>query len=149
MKKRNMCIVCIIVILIAIASCENNGNLDKNRENTFLMLPIGEKVNLNVQYVQTEYYNEGEIISDVINIISSTKALEQYYEIHKNRVWDGYGNLLPDNTFLNAIKEYTENYFEENILVIVRLVENSGSNRHKVEKIDENGNIYIKSILNK
>ena len=26
-------------------------------------------------------------------------------------------------------------------------MENSGSNRHKVEKIDENGNIYIKRLV--
>ena len=43
-----MNVICIIVILISIASCENNEDIDKYRENAFLMLPNGEKVNLNL-----------------------------------------------------------------------------------------------------
>ena len=54
---------------------------------------------------------------------------------------------MPDNNFLDAIAKYSDGYFADNYLVIVRLVEGSGSIRHKVERIDENGDIVINRLL--
>ena len=45
--------------------------------------------------------------------------------------------------FADAVQAYTDAYFDENYLVILRLMEGSGSVRHTVERIEENGDIII------
>jgi len=128
-------------------SCGNTEERDIFNEPSFLILSNGSKVNLNVQYLRTEYFYDHENPFPCnITIVSSTNELEQYYENHRLRIWDGQGNLMPDEVFLKAIENYTDIYFNENILLIVGITEGSGSIRHKVDKIDENGNIFIKSI---
>jgi hypothetical protein len=62
-------------------------------------------------------------------------------------LYDGYGNVLPDTKFLDAIDKYSNDYFTSKFLVIVRLVEPSGSIGHKVEKIDKNGDIVIQRLM--
>jgi hypothetical protein len=44
---------------------------------------------------------------------------------------------------LNAIEKYSDDFFAGNYLVIVLLGEGSGSIRHKVERVDTNGDIVI------
>jgi len=68
-----------------------------------------------------------------IVVISSTRELEQYY--HINRRQTGSLNLI-----------WKESFFAENFLVLVNLIEPSGSIRHEVERIDPNGNIVIRRI---
>jgi len=54
---------------------------------------------------------------------------------------------LQDNDFLNKIDKYSDDYFADSSLVIVRLTESSGSIGHSVESISENGDIIINRIL--
>jgi len=47
---------------------------------------------------------------------------------------------------MDVILKYSSSFFEDNFLVIVSLQENSGSIRHNVERIDENGDIVINRL---
>ena len=96
----------------------------------------------NAQYVRTQCCLQ----EDVIVIITSRNQLEAHYEKHRRRFGDGQGNELPDIDFLSAIEKYTDGFFANNFLVAVNLIEGSGSIRHKVENIDENGEILIKRL---
>jgi hypothetical protein len=102
---------------------------------------------LNVQYIRTEFFPFAEHPIPPITIVSSKEDMEQYYEKHKNKGWDLDGNLVPDYDFLDAIEKYSDDYFADNYLVIVRIVEGSGSILHKVERIDKNGDIVINRLL--
>jgi len=102
------------------------------------------------QYIRTEYYYDHYGIwppPAVIITISSREELEEHYERARIRYSDGYGNQVPDRNFLIAIERYDDNYFADNFLVIVGLTEGSGSIRHRVDRIDENGDIHISRWL--
>jgi hypothetical protein len=96
---------------------------------------------LPAQYIRGQWASDTQY--PVITVVSSKSELEQYYEKTKMLLIDGYGNELPDTDYLNAIEKYSDDFFAGNYLVIVLLSENSGSIRHKVEKIDANGDIVI------
>jgi hypothetical protein len=80
----------------------------------------------------------------VITVVSSENELKEYCKKHTAIYFGGKGNVVPDNNFLNATEKYSDNYFADNFLVIVEVFENSGGSKHKVEKIEENGDIIIK-----
>jgi hypothetical protein len=149
------------VLLIAALFCGCAGDAD-NSVNNDIKTPGESSIGtgggnfpgldapLNVQYIRAAYIYDADAgwpIKPSATIVSSKEDLEQYYEKHKNRIWDGYGNEMPDKNFLGAIERYSDEYFADNFLVIVDLVEGSGSVRHKVERIDENGNIVINRLL--
>ena len=103
---------------------------------------------LNAQYIRTEYFYDTENpFPTGITVVSSTNEMEQYYEKHMRRTWDGYGNIIPDYNFLSVIERYSDDFFANNFLVIVSLTEGSGSIRHEVERIDDNGDIVINRLL--
>jgi hypothetical protein len=83
--------------------------------------------------------------SGITTVVSSKNEIEQYYGKNEIKIWDkqDYWHELDYNT----IEKYSDNYFEDNFLVIVELWEPSGSIRHKVERIDENGDIVIRRLV--
>jgi len=122
----------------------HNTGSNGNGNNTGGDFPIVPEA----KYIRTDYYG-----SDVwpvpagITIISSRAELEEYYEKTKRRYSDGYGNPVPDNNYLSAIEGYDDNYFAGRFLVTVKLVESSGSTRHRVDSIYENGDINISRTI--
>jgi hypothetical protein len=88
----------------------------------------------NVQYVAVNYLPEN-YSPNIAKVISSKNELEQYLNSSRGE----HGNMALES----AIKKYTDDYFANNYLVIVGIWEGSGSIRHKVESIDENGDIVI------
>ena len=104
--------------------------------------PVNIVDTFNVQYIRSYFTS----IVDSIVLVSSKNEIEQYYKENKQWIIDEYGNEI-DKDFLNAIEKYSDNYFADNFLVIIKCVEPSGGNRHSVESIDENGNIVINRLL--
>jgi len=151
MKKSIIFGFVLAVIFMGFSACDDKNDTNPFDEPAILRLSDGSYIPLNVQYIRTEFSNYAEYPYPVkFAIISSTNELEQYFSKRRIMypfVYDEYGNLLTDETFLNPIEQYSDNYFEDNFLVIVNLVEGSGSNRHKVESVDENGDISIKRLL--
>jgi hypothetical protein len=147
-KKKKLIQFCIalLVIFAAFTSCANTT--DSRQISSHPMQSDGSGTGLNVQYIRTEYFSDAEYPNPaIITVVSSKNSLQEYYEKQKKRVYGSSGNLLPDSDLLEAIEKYSDDYFTGNFLVIVGLVEGSGSIRHKVERIDENGNIIIKRLL--
>lgn len=73
-------------------------------------------------------------------VISSMNELNQY-----TRNFNRGSHWLTE--YENAISKYSDSYFRDNFLLIVLLEENSGSNRHKVERVDKNGDIIIERLI--
>jgi len=98
--------------------------------------------------------NDSEIVPDVqyirvgsgsgprtptSTVISSVNELNQYSgNFNRASSWN--------TEYTNVIAKYNNNYFANNFLVMVLLEESSGSNRHKVERVDRDGNIFIQRI---
>ena len=100
-----------------------------------------DKEEINVQYIR-RYGHYKDIQNPVVSVISAKSKLEQYFETHVKCIYNSYTGL-----FLEATKIYSDNFFAKNYLVIVLLEEGSGSIRHKVEKIDNNGDITISRLI--
>ncbi|MDR2577312.1 MAG: hypothetical protein LBC70_00675 [Chitinispirillales bacterium] len=129
---------------------EGDNGKDGGEKEPVVIDPVCDdsKTAINAQYVRAEYFYSDEWPPSIpITIIPSRSELEEHYEQHRRRVFNGRGDLLPDENFLNAIKGYTDDYFADNYLVIVGLTEGSGSIRHEVEKICKNGEIVINRLI--
>jgi hypothetical protein len=102
------------------------------------------EINFNAHYIRTNPMLRTEKYPSVM-LISSKAELEQYY----NERYDvsAYPYLEQSSELKNAVEGYSEQYFQEKFLLIVLLEESSGGIRHKVETIEENGNIVISRLL--
>ena len=92
-------------------------------------------------YIRTSWWSSG-VEYPLITVVSSKDQLEQYAVKYQTGPW----GTFPGNVWA-AFPEYTDDFFTENYLVIVLLGEGSGGNRHKVEKIDANGDIFIRRTV--
>jgi hypothetical protein len=103
----------------------------------------------NFQNIRSEFFSSKEEYpyQPYVTVVSSRDQLEQYYDKNRMVLYDGNGNILPDKKFLDAIDKYSNDYFTSKFLVIVRLIEPSGSIGHNVDKIDKNGDIVIQRLL--
>jgi len=95
----------------------------------------------NVQYTR---YAQGR----TTKVITSKSEIEQYYGNQQIKICDKQDGVWGEQD-CNTIEKYSNSYFADNFLVIVELWEPSGSIRHKVERIDENGNIVINRLVPK
>jgi len=110
------------------------------------ILPAGDLLDFSAKYVRTDYFSDGFSPQPVITIINNKNTLDQYYEKYRRSIFDGLGNKLPDQNFLDAIENYNDNYFSNNYLVIVGLIEPSGSIRHEVKSVNAGGDILINRL---
>ena len=86
------------------------------------------------QYIRTNGYME-EMEYPVVRIIRSTDELNAYYEEYKDQYYlERREQIFSDTTigFLDACDRYDEDYFKDQILILVLLEEGSGSIRHEV-----------------
>ncbi len=105
------------------------------------------------QYIRTDGYHDG-VRYPVVTIIHSVDELNAYYEANKDKysLERRTGTIYSDSTigFLDACDKYDEEYFENQILLMVLLEEGSGSIRHKVERVATNDDgiaVYITTIV--
>lgn len=90
-----------------------------------------------VQYIRTNGYRE-EMEYPMVKIIHSRDELNAYYEEYKDDYYlERREQILADTTigFLDACDCYNEEYFKDQILILVLLEEGSGSIRHEVSKV--------------
>ena len=107
--------------------------------------PVEPDVDFDAQYIRTNGFHTN-ITYPIITIISSKNELAQYYEKYKDmyNFADPYDESI---SFLDAVKRYTDDFFIDNYLVIILHEETSGSIRHKVERVDKNGDIVISRLI--
>jgi hypothetical protein len=122
-------------------NCSTGENAPK--KGFFPNHPPHSDIAFNIQYTRNRAFNGGESITTVI---SSKKEIEKYYGNQEIRIWDKQDDVWYQQGY-NTIEKYSDDYFANNFLVIVDLWEPSGSIRHEVEMIDENGNILITRLI--
>jgi len=129
--KRIAILLCFGVLLTV--SCEKK----EQKPQVF----INNKEVINVQYIRN-YGHYKDIQNPIISIISAKSELEQYYETYVKSIFNSNAGL-----FLEKTKIYSDDFFANNYLVVIFLEESSGSITHKVEKIDENGDVTINRLI--
>ncbi|GBU24499.1 hypothetical protein R83H12_01130 [Fibrobacteria bacterium R8-3-H12] len=109
-----------------------------------------DTVAFNVQYtLASEFSNEPHSTT----VISSKNEIEEYYKNQQIKICDEQDDVGWSNGFgwkeqCNTIEKYSDSYFADNFLVIIdNIWEPSGSYKHKVERIDENGEIVISRLM--
>ena len=95
---------------------------------------------LEVQYIRTGY--DGDINYPVVTVVADKKELKQYLETSS-----AYACEPGISEFSTEFKNYPDDFFANNFLVIVLLAEGSGSIKHKVESINEKGDILISRLV--
>jgi len=132
---RKIIIAGMVLLVMFFTACESKKV--NNSEDVSRLVSNASYIVPDAQYIRTGS-NIGAINPNY-TIISSVNELNQYP-----------GNLsrssFRDTEYSNIIAKYTDSFFTDNFLVIVFLLETSGSNRHKVEKVDRDGNIFIQRI---
>ena len=107
----------------------------------------GKKVNFKAQYIRTGLNGEEEF--PLCKVIHSVAELNDYFNQNKDKYYldTRRQNPASDSTigFLDAIDKYDEDYFSEQILIMVLVEEPSVSIRHKVNYVKDgsDGRIYI------
>lgn len=132
MKKLILFGIILSIVFTAFCACKSKES--RVPEETY----SNSQTALNVQYIRIGSGFGPRQPS--CTIISSVSELAQYTSnFNQMAFWE--------TEYAGAILKYNDNYFADNFLVIVLLEENSGSNRHKVESVDRNGDIVIEQLI--
>ena len=113
---------------------------------------IASLINFEAQYIRTNGGYYADINYPQVIVIRSKQELEKYYEVNRE-IFDleRHDKVYSDTTigFLDACDKYTEEYFENQILILVLVEHGSGSTRDEVQEIVDAGagviNITIQS----
>jgi len=124
----------ILLVITMFAACANKDNIPSD----VCLSSNGGQLTPSVQYIRIG--SGFGPMNPICTVISSVNELEIYTgNFDKNLFWE--------TSYTDAVAKYTGNYFTDNFLVIVLLEENSGSNRHEVEKVEANGDIIINRLI--
>jgi len=107
----------------------------------------GQRI-VNVQYIRTNGFRVEGSGYPVVTVINSRDDLESYYGYSRSAngnsrstYSDSYAELV------DAFGHYTDEYFMNGYLVLILLEENSGSIRHEVSGVGDNGDISIRRLI--
>ena len=137
--KKFIIVMAFWVVFLSFSACDNSGGMNQSDLPSYLQLKNGSKIDIHVQYLRI---GSGLGPENPISIVISSKSeLERFYSGKSDE------NYFWTSGYKNAISKYSDDYFVDNFLIIVFIEEVSGSNRHKVEKVDMDGNIVIERLL--
>jgi len=107
--------------------------------NSFYLAFSGNISSFNSRYIRTMYRHEwfGMEIAPVV--VASADELNRFIETY-------HGAFPPGVTF-DLGMDYPDDFFDENFLVIISIQENSGSISHRVESVNENGQILVTRFM--
>ena len=130
----------LLVGFISIVACSNTNDANP--------LPTVDDNTFNVQYIRTYCYDtDYSNRNPTVIVLSSRNELEQQFAdqcLYRGYDEDGFWETRAPEYFL---AKYSDDYFANNFLVIIKLIEAGGSTRHSVETIDKNGDIVINRFV--
>ncbi len=141
--------ITLVMCILALVSCKPE-DAGKNNDTPVKIYTDGglsdktpqtddiKECEFSAQYIRTNGYHDG-VRYPVVTVIHSVDELNAYYEANKDKysLERRTGTIYSDSSigFLGACDKYDEEYFEDQILLMVLLEEGSGSIRHKVERV--------------
>jgi len=139
--------IVILLVMAVIGACDNSS------DSSDLKAPSnpGHNVAFKAETIHTQQIMRTDWSPDFeypfITVVSSKKELEVYLNSYKDKYnFDERGSHSPV-AFIDAIDKYSDSFFANNFLVIILIEEGSGSIRHEVERIDDNGEIVIRRLI--
>ena len=149
MRRNIIIIILLFAILTATVGCVMSGQTTHPGSQTTTgqsgsqqttPQPLPNHPSFVAQYVRTDGYHKDKQYP-IITVIRNRAELSAYYENNKD-LYDLERRSKPasDSTFgfLNAIDKYNDDYFNNNVLILILVQESSGSNRHQVNDIIKN-----------
>jgi len=153
--KRMITLFCMMVLLLPVTACvarttpgtvidekkEPLGVVEEESENEVITCPV--------QYIRTDGWSEEETYPQIA-VLTCKAALEAYIEANHFSYNLGCRETVASDSaigFVTAVEGYDEAWFEDHTLVLVLLEEGSGSNRHEVQGITQQGEILIERII--
>ena len=131
MKKWVIFCLALLVILMAFSTCDQN-DLDPSEDSPYLLFD-NSRIYLDVQYIRAFWFRD--INYPVVKVISSIIDLEQYFDSYLR-----IGNI-------QELKKYSDDFFENNSLIMV-LIENTGGGLYqRLKKIDGNDIFILKKYF--
>ena len=110
-----------------------------------------EDNDFDARYIRTDGYHDN-VKYPKVTVIKSKDELDEYYNANKDLYFlDHVDKVYSDTTigFIDACEKYDNEYFEDNILILVLLEEGSGSIRHEVKSVKTSGsNVEIDIEVN-
>ena len=100
------------------------------------------RISFQQQYIRSSFV--GSISLPRLTVISSKNELNNYEALFNFEL--SQGQLYTPIAFSEAIKDYSEDFFVNNFLVILLYGESSGSNRPQVRGVYDNGDIVINRL---
>ena len=135
MKKLFAVCIVLLFVLTLFFACKSNEKNKFEKENCLIESSSGLPLDSHQIEAQIQYIRIGSNLGPrypVCTVISSMNELEQYSN---------------NAEYKDAVSKYSDEYFLDNFLVIIIIEETSGSNRHKVERVDRNGDIIIEQLI--
>lgn len=116
------------------ASTEPTAAPTQNQPDPPPIQDIAQALSYQAQYIRTDGYHD-DILYPVVTLIRSREQLDRYYQENQS-LYQLERRKDPENPgFLDACDKYTDDYFENHILLLVLLSEGSGSFRHQVDSL--------------
>ena len=145
--KKFVLVLSLFIFMGVFTACDDpgsNGDLD-------ILTPANPgRINFMYQTVHTQQYVGGTWTSNIeypaITVISSRAELEQYHNDYEG-LYDFSRYEHSNNGFMDAIERYSDAFFADSFLVLVLIEETSGSSRHRVESVEDGGDIVITRLL--
>ena len=109
--------------------------------------------NLDFTYRRIWHMNPAyEVSVDVVSSIDDLRKfkdqmIEDYMDQMESIFGDVFTRVPPSDVFRGALDDYTEDFFEENYLVLVSFSDGSVCINHRVERVRANGYIRIAYII--
>ena len=152
----------LITILVAFTACESISSSNDGTDTPTYPGSYGDlgnntptnpgRIAYNAQILRTEKYVrtfspfiEG-VDFPIVTIVSSRTELELYCKIYQMGTNLAAPPIDPTE-LMDSIGNYSDDFYENNFLVLVLLQEGSGSISHSVEGVYENGDIVITRIV--
>jgi len=154
--SKKVIVALLLVVMAAFSACGNPSTPDGSGTSVpttnhpddvpaVSQTSNGREIDFKAQYIRTNGYVP-DAVYPIITVISSREELEQYYEDYKD-IYDlsAHPTVYIDTTigFLDAIEKYPDKFFAKQFLLLILLEEGSGSIRHKLKRVEENGTIVI------
>jgi hypothetical protein len=159
MKKIFLVTFTLVLLLTGCGSAMNSGQLQTENNASALQTAAASESSENdpiefaARCILVGLAYDSSEPSPVITTVKSKAELEQYYNKHKfesdpsQRMSESFLSSDVNTRFLDATAKYTDEYFDENFLVLVCLGDmRTSSIIHTVDRIDETGNISIKKF---
>lgn len=137
MKKT--CLGFIVLLFVSLLNaCESYSDVDFT-ESTYTI----------ENDVSVSHYRIGVYLEKETGPFTKRFDAFEAFSTYKNGLLETAGEAFEDSPFMVHLSQFDEVYFEDNTLILLYIIENSGSNQHRVRGLGKDNGTLIVNTLRK